>query len=193
MMEEYFDVEVYATRLNYYRDGTQWKPYHHDSHAYGSKNVREDFTMGVTLGTTRALSFLHEPSKMTFEFPQKNGDMFAFTTDVNTRFMHGVPRTSEIGDRFSIIAWGKRRTVNERNGGSVDLAAKLGASGIPTNFDDAITAAHTLLARDAAGKKSTLMASEGSMECMGEPTPSTTSTTSSAPAQKAKRPKNRLQ
>ena len=41
---EYFDVEVYASRLNFYRDGTDWKPFHHDSHAYGGKAKREDFT-----------------------------------------------------------------------------------------------------------------------------------------------------
>lgn len=34
-MSEYFDVEVYATRLNFYADGSAWKPFHHDSHAYG--------------------------------------------------------------------------------------------------------------------------------------------------------------
>lgn len=28
-------TDVYATRLNFYRDGTDWKPWHHDSHAYG--------------------------------------------------------------------------------------------------------------------------------------------------------------
>ena len=36
-MSEYFDVDVYATRLNFYRDGTDWKPFHHDSHAYGGR------------------------------------------------------------------------------------------------------------------------------------------------------------
>ena len=197
MMADYFDVEVYATRLNYYRDGTQWKPYHHDSHAYGSKNVREDFTMGITLGATRALSFLHEPSKMTFAFPQKNGDMFAFTTDVNTRFMHGVPRTTDAGDRFSIIAWGKRRTINERNGGKVDLAAKLGGSGnVPTNYDDAISAAHTLLAREAAPARAKPAAEASGTAAVaggdgGMGTQAVSTASSGAP--KAKRPKNRLQ
>eukprot|EP00242_Pyramimonas_sp_CCMP2087_P007854 CAMPEP_0198224090 /NCGR_PEP_ID=MMETSP1445-20131203/95357_1 /TAXON_ID=36898 /ORGANISM="Pyramimonas sp., Strain CCMP2087" /LENGTH=112 /DNA_ID=CAMNT_0043903139 /DNA_START=203 /DNA_END=537 /DNA_ORIENTATION=- len=32
-MDNYFDVEIIATRLNFYRDGTDWKPFHHDSHA----------------------------------------------------------------------------------------------------------------------------------------------------------------
>ena len=36
-MDKYFDVDVYATRLNFYRNGSDWKPYHHDSHAYGGR------------------------------------------------------------------------------------------------------------------------------------------------------------
>jgi len=32
-LQDYFDVEVYATRLNFYKDGNMWKPFHHDSHA----------------------------------------------------------------------------------------------------------------------------------------------------------------
>ena len=150
MCAEYFDVEVYATRLNYYRDGSQWKPYHHDSHAYGGKALREDFTMGISLGTTRALSFLHEPTKLNFEFPQKNGDMFAFTSDVNNRFMHGVPKTRVEGDRFSIIAWGRRRTINERNGGAVEVSSAV--TNNVNNMDDAIAAAHELVSGAGAGR-----------------------------------------
>ena len=33
-LSDYFDLEVYASRLNLYRCGSDWKPYHHDSHAY---------------------------------------------------------------------------------------------------------------------------------------------------------------
>ena len=69
-MSEYFDVEVYATRLNYYADGSAWKPFHHDSHAYGGRGMREDFTMGASFGESRKLSFLHPSSKETFDFPQ---------------------------------------------------------------------------------------------------------------------------
>ena len=116
----HFDVEVFATRLNFYRDGSDWKPFHHDSHAYGAGGVKEDFTMGASFGAERALAFLHEPSGAAFEFPQANGDIFAFASDVNRAFKHGVPRArrTDIGPRFSIIAWGRRRTINERNGGA---------------------------------------------------------------------------
>ena len=119
-MSEYFDVEVYATRLNFYRDGTDWKPFHHDSHAFGGREKREDFTMGASFGGERELTFLHEPSGTQFSFPQRNGDVFAFTTQVNKRFKHGVPKLTRGigGPRFSIIAWGRRRELNSRNGGA---------------------------------------------------------------------------
>jgi hypothetical protein len=44
--------------LNYYRDGTQYKPLHHDSHAYGDK--KENFTVGSSFGASRQLTLLHE-------------------------------------------------------------------------------------------------------------------------------------
>merc|ERR1719198_2263216 len=116
-MATYFDVDIFATRLNFYRDGSDWKPYHHDSHAY-SNGMKEDFTMGASFGFTRSLSILHEPSGQHFEFPQQNGDIFAFDSEVNRKFKHGVPKMktgSKAAPRFSIIAWGRRRTLNDRN------------------------------------------------------------------------------
>jgi hypothetical protein len=51
--------------------------------------------------------------------------VFSFTTAVNQRFMHGVPRAqqSSVGPapRFSIIAWGKRRVLTPRNAGADEL------------------------------------------------------------------------
>ena len=119
-MAEYFDVDVFATRLNFYRDGSDWKPYHHDSHAFGANGHKEDFTMGASFGAPRALSFLHESSASSFEFPQKNGDVFAFSSEVNAAMKHGVPQLSgqeqfKVNPRFSIIAWGRRRSLNARN------------------------------------------------------------------------------
>jgi hypothetical protein len=120
-VSSYFDLDVYQTRLNYYPDTTSWKPFHHDSHAYGGRALREDFTVGISLGGARELAFLHPTSKRQFSFPQENGDVFAFTNEVNQKFMHGVPRATgkyaRSGPRLSLIAWGRRRSLNERNGG----------------------------------------------------------------------------
>jgi hypothetical protein len=57
-LSEYFDLEVLATRLNFYADNSSYKPFHHDSHAY-SNGMKEDLTVGVSLGATRALVFRH--------------------------------------------------------------------------------------------------------------------------------------
>lgn len=148
MLSAYFDLEVYATRLNYYRDGTQWKPQHHDSHAYGDRSQREDFTAGITLGSSRSLLFVHVESRQEFSFPQNNGDCFAFTSEVNRTFTHGVPRAtkSSVGDRFSIIAWGRRRSINERNGHGIHSSAISKLEGTKlTTVEDAVAAAHLLV------------------------------------------------
>jgi hypothetical protein len=114
-MADHFGVDVYATRLNVYTDETAWKPYHHDSHAFAN-GYKEDFTMGASFGSTRQLSFKHPETEQSFEFPQNNGDVFAFDTEVNKRFMHGVPKSRDPSDlRISIIAWGKRRSSVNTN------------------------------------------------------------------------------
>jgi len=106
-MAKHFNVEVSQTRLNFYKDNSDWKPLHHDRHAYEGK--KEDFTMGASFGYSRELEFLHVESGKKFKFPQNNGDVFAFDTEINKIFMHGVPKTSKkVGPRFSIIAWGTR-------------------------------------------------------------------------------------
>ena len=65
--------------------------------------------MGASFGATRNLDFLHEESNLKFSFPQNNGDVFAFDSEINKTFMHGIPKASKsTGERFSIIAWGKK-------------------------------------------------------------------------------------
>ena len=117
-ISEYFDTEIYYTRMNFYKDGSDWKPFHHDSHAYGGKSLREDFTIGCSFGASRNLAILHEKTEQEFTFPQNNGDVFCFTSNVNKKFMHGVPKSKnvDIGPRISIIVWGRRRTITQRNG-----------------------------------------------------------------------------
>jgi len=99
-------VKVKATRINYYSNGNDWKHYHRDSHKIVD-GEREDITIGISLGASRELSFLHVASNNKFSFPQNNGDLFAFTDEVNADFKHGIPKTkANVGERFSIIIWG---------------------------------------------------------------------------------------
>lgn len=167
MLSDYFELDVYATRLNYYRDGSQWKPQHHDSHAYGDRAEREDFTAGITLGSSRSLLFVHVESRQEFTFPQNNGDCFAFSSEVNQSFTHGVPRATKIyvGDRFSIIAWGRRRSINERNGRGIQSLSltKLEGAKLAT-VEDAVRAAQVLVSSTATFEPRTKECSEKKLQ-----------------------------
>jgi len=115
-MAKHFNVKVLQTRMNYYKDTTAFKPMHKDSHAYytdeNGDRLKENFTMGASFGFSRELSFLHDETKITFNFPQKNNDFFGFNDKVNDKFMHGVPKMNvgvvDNSERISIIAWGRK-------------------------------------------------------------------------------------
>jgi alkylated DNA repair dioxygenase AlkB len=110
-MEQHFGIDVHHCRLNYYKDETSYKPLHKDQNAYGDH--KGNFTMGASFGDTRALQLVHDKTGMKFNFPQNNGDIFAFNQDVNKAYMHGVPKTNKkVGERFSIIAWGSKIDKN---------------------------------------------------------------------------------
>ncbi len=103
-MASHCNVKVVETRLNFYKDGNDWKPFHQDRHAYG--NIKENYTMGISLGGERQIDFKHIKTKSKFSFPQKNGDLFAFDKEINQLFEHGVPKDhTQKSERFSIIAW----------------------------------------------------------------------------------------
>ncbi|ETO16400.1 hypothetical protein RFI_20936 [Reticulomyxa filosa] len=124
-LSDYFSCKIYASRLNYYRNGNDWKPFHHDSHAYcPHNNDKEDLTIGASFGMKRELEFKHVKSQEIFNIPQYNNDVFAFTTIVNDKFQHGVPKAktnqSSIKQRFSIIVWGKRTQLTDRNSGKTE-------------------------------------------------------------------------
>jgi hypothetical protein len=108
-IENDFKIEVLETRLNYY-DVNDWKPMHQDSHAFNG-NKKENYTIGVSLGSMRELVFQHISSNERFSFPQYNGDVFCFNSEVNKKFLHGVMpinnfNKSIINDRISVIVWG---------------------------------------------------------------------------------------
>lgn len=108
-LEKYFNIQVLATRLNFYTQ-TDYKPFHHDSHAF-TNGLKEDITIGLSLGGTRNLCFKHVESGRIFNFPMNNGDIFCFDHLTNKKFMHGISKlknTNIDNRRLSIILWGKK-------------------------------------------------------------------------------------
>lgn len=105
-ISKHFNLKVLQTRLNYYKDGNDFKTFHHDSHAY-SDGIKEDFTAGISLGDSRQLAFKCVTTEKKFYFDQHNGDLFAFDHTVNQKFKHGVPKSKSKSPRISIIVWGK--------------------------------------------------------------------------------------
>ena len=105
----YFRMEVKATRLNWYRDSSEWKPYHHDAAAVDEKKAKtQNLTIGVSFGMVRDASFEHATTKTTVNFPLSNGMTYGFGSQVNIEWRHGIPQVKDLVEegRISIIAWG---------------------------------------------------------------------------------------
>lgn len=113
-MAEYFDVNVKATRFNWYKDNKDWKPYHRDAAAIDSKKAKtQNITIGMTFGATRTASFQHLHTKTRIDFPLSNGSVYIFCKQVNVDWMHGIVQEPEYqkDGRISIIIWGKSRDM----------------------------------------------------------------------------------
>jgi len=105
----YFRMDIKATRLNWYRDSSEWKPYHHDAAAIDEKKAKtQNLTIGVSFGLTRDASFEHAKTKTTVNIPLPNGMTYGFGSHVNIEWRHGIPQMKELQEegRISIIAWG---------------------------------------------------------------------------------------
>ncbi|CAB4056222.1 unnamed protein product [Lepeophtheirus salmonis] len=81
---DYFKMDVKATRFNWYRDSSEWKPYHHDAAAvkYNRASKTQNFTAGVSFGTERDAAFQHAKTKTVVTLPQVNGCVYTFGRDV---------------------------------------------------------------------------------------------------------------
>mmetsp|Transcript_61428 Transcript_61428/g.146445 ORF Transcript_61428/g.146445 Transcript_61428/m.146445 type:complete len:328 (-) Transcript_61428:94-1077(-) len=106
-LEASFGMRASAVRLNVYRSSSDYKPFHADrgQDELGTPQV----TVGLSLGASRSLALTHWQTGLTLNFPQHNGDVFAFTPELNTTFLHGVPRLAEQAEesvRMSLILWG---------------------------------------------------------------------------------------
>jgi len=110
-MAQYFNMDVKATRFNWYRDSSEWKPFHHDAAAVKEDKARtQNLTLAVSFGMEREAAFEHAKTKTVVSVPQYNGTIYAFGRDVNVRWRHGIPavhpKKFEDNGRISIIAWG---------------------------------------------------------------------------------------
>ena len=113
---KYFSVPQTSvgTRFNWYRDSSDWKPFHHDSAAFNPKRAaNQNITVGASFGTSRDLALLHAKNGTKVYFPQSNGMLFSFGRDVNIQWKHGINALSDeeqeaVGGkgRVSIILWG---------------------------------------------------------------------------------------
>lgn len=122
----YFNMDVKATRLNHYKDNSEWKPFHFDAAAIDPKKAeKQNMTIGVSFGATREISFEHSVTKTRVSIPLGNGSTYGFSKTINIEWRHGVPKLSpehssshavdatSVSDtgggrqgRISIIAWG---------------------------------------------------------------------------------------
>ena len=115
-MRQYFDMDIKATRFNWYRDSKDWKPYHHDAAAVKAHFAQtQNCTVAVSVGQERECAFQHATTGTVVSCPQPNGCAYAFGRDVNLEWRHGVLPTKkrDCTGRISIIAWGYIEQTDE--------------------------------------------------------------------------------
>jgi hypothetical protein len=107
----YFNMDIKATRFNWYKDQSEWKPFHHDAAAVKPDKARtQNFTVGVSFGCTRDAAFEEAETKKVISMPLTNGSTYCFARDTNILWRHGIlqvpPEQQKAEGRVSIIAWG---------------------------------------------------------------------------------------
>ncbi len=108
-MKSYFKVRAEATRLNWYKDHTQFKPLHFDAAAFNEEKAKkQNITIGLSFGQTRDIIFEHAKTRKTICIPQGDGEIYTFGNKVNCEWRHGVnPGVQDHNSgRISVIIWG---------------------------------------------------------------------------------------
>ena len=112
-IRSYFKVDVKATRFNWYKDGSDWKPLHHDAAAIDADKAKtQNTTIGVSFGRTRSAVFEHAKKRTTMELPLDDGVVYGFASAFNREWRHGITQLTEAEraqddrGRISIIVWG---------------------------------------------------------------------------------------
>uniref|UniRef100_A0A7S1M9A8 C3H1-type domain-containing protein n=1 Tax=Neobodo designis TaxID=312471 RepID=A0A7S1M9A8_NEODS len=110
-IKTYFNMNVQATRFNWYKDQSEWKPFHHDAAAVKPEMAKkQNFTVGISFGCTRDAAFEEAQSKKVISFPLTDGSTYCFARDTNVLWRHGIlqvpPGQQKKEGRISVIAWG---------------------------------------------------------------------------------------
>lgn len=120
---EYFSIaeKNQGTRFNWYVDGSDWKPFHHDSAAFNPHRAKtQNCTIGISFGSNRELGFRHAKTGELIYFPQRNGMLFYFGRDANIVWQHGINalgKDEQDGKgRISIVLWGLCTTATDEEG-----------------------------------------------------------------------------
>ncbi|KAG7393033.1 hypothetical protein PHYPSEUDO_013521 [Phytophthora pseudosyringae] len=108
-LKEFFSLDIKATRFNWYKDTSQWKPFHFDAAAVKPHIAAiQNFTVGISFGATRDAAFEHADTKTVVSMPQPDGCVYAFSKDTNVIWRHGILQDAPVREegRISVIAWG---------------------------------------------------------------------------------------
>ena len=110
-IRDFFNMDISATRLNWYRDSSEWKPFHHDAAAIKEEKAKQsNLTVAVSFGLEREAAFEHATTKTVISMPQPNGSVYVFARDINVVWRHGIlqepPKKRKEEGRISVIAWG---------------------------------------------------------------------------------------
>lgn len=113
IFKNYFNIDIKATRFNWYRDGSDWKPLHFDAAAIDPNKAKtQNVTIGVSFGRKRSAFFENATTRTTIELPLDNGVTYGFCSTFNSEWRHGITqltkeeREKDDSGRISIIAWG---------------------------------------------------------------------------------------
>ena len=110
-IKSFFNMKIKATRFNWYKDTSQWKPFHHDAAAIKPHVAKvQNLTVGISFGAERDAAFEHAKTNTRISIPQPNGSLYAFGNKVNLEWKHGIPQLppekQSNNGRISVIAWG---------------------------------------------------------------------------------------
>jgi len=130
---EGFQMNVDACRINWYENQDEWKPFHHDAHAFAdsprgtTRSVTRNFSALVSFGSTRQYALQDPKCKLpsgTLSIDMPNGSVIGLARDTNILWRHGVlkgVRNGHVnGPRISIVLNGWVHQQEEADNNTVE-------------------------------------------------------------------------